>query len=159
MSPFKIWHFLEFLFDQLLNWLLDDQKWQFFNNTLFYRIINAHVVFFLPTSFSPMFQSQLDFSLTPGSVDQGISASQAESKPVKVLHSNQLGKSTPGTKVWWGAYFICTFWPEQTEVKTLNPNIRKDVIIYTEAIELCTAIGNVFVINSKSVKSCGSTCL
>ncbi|XP_028254228.1 uncharacterized protein C1orf198 homolog [Parambassis ranga] len=44
-------------------------------------------------------KSQLDFSLTSGSTDQGISASQADSKPAKAPHSSQLGKSTPGTKV------------------------------------------------------------
>ncbi|XP_038581932.1 uncharacterized protein C1orf198 homolog [Micropterus salmoides] len=44
-------------------------------------------------------KSQLDFSLTSSSADLGISASQADSKAVKVPHSNQLGKSTPGAKV------------------------------------------------------------
>lgn len=53
----------------------------------------------LYTSFAPIFQSQLEVSLTSGSADQGISASQADSKAVKVPHSTQLGKSTPGTKV------------------------------------------------------------
>ncbi|KAG7219612.1 hypothetical protein INR49_018950 [Caranx melampygus] len=36
-------------------------------------------------------KSQLEFSLTPGSTDQGISASHADSKPVKTPHSSQLG--------------------------------------------------------------------
>ncbi|KAK5879752.1 hypothetical protein CesoFtcFv8_022844 [Champsocephalus esox] len=44
-------------------------------------------------------KSQLDFSLTSGPAEQGVSVSQAESKPVKVPHSNQISKSTPGTKV------------------------------------------------------------
>ncbi|XP_059212755.1 uncharacterized protein C1orf198 homolog [Centropristis striata] len=44
-------------------------------------------------------KSQLDFSLSSGPADQGISASQADSKAAKVPHSNQLGKSTAGTKV------------------------------------------------------------
>ncbi|XP_028461285.1 uncharacterized protein C1orf198 homolog [Perca flavescens] len=44
-------------------------------------------------------KSQLDFSLTSGPADQGISASQADLKAVKVPHSSQLAKSTPGTKV------------------------------------------------------------
>ncbi|XP_070704986.1 uncharacterized protein C1orf198 homolog [Pempheris klunzingeri] len=44
-------------------------------------------------------KSQFEFSLTLGSADQGVSASQAESKAVKVPHSGQLGKSTQGTKV------------------------------------------------------------
>ncbi|XP_070781491.1 uncharacterized protein C1orf198 homolog [Enoplosus armatus] len=44
-------------------------------------------------------KSQLDFSLTSGSADQGISTSQADSKAAKAPHSNQLGKGTPGTKV------------------------------------------------------------
>lgn len=47
----------------------------------------------------PVFQSQLDVSLTSGSADQGVSVSQAESKPVKAPHSSQVGKTTPGTKV------------------------------------------------------------
>ncbi|CAJ1077986.1 uncharacterized protein C1orf198 homolog [Xyrichtys novacula] len=42
-------------------------------------------------------KSQLDFSLTPGSSEQGVSASQADSKAAKA--SGQLGKSTPGVKV------------------------------------------------------------
>ncbi|XP_010787329.1 uncharacterized protein C1orf198 homolog [Notothenia coriiceps] len=44
-------------------------------------------------------KSQLDFSLTSGPAEQGVSVSQAESKPAKVPHSNQISKSTPGTKV------------------------------------------------------------
>ncbi|KAF0023831.1 hypothetical protein F2P81_024461 [Scophthalmus maximus] len=36
-------------------------------------------------------QSQLDFSLTSGAADQGISVSQAESKSAKAPHSNQIG--------------------------------------------------------------------
>ncbi|KAJ4923240.1 hypothetical protein JOQ06_027647, partial [Pogonophryne albipinna] len=44
-------------------------------------------------------ESQLDFSLTSGPAEQGVSVSQAESKPAKVPHSNQISKSTPGTKV------------------------------------------------------------
>ncbi|KAM6992129.1 uncharacterized protein C1orf198 homolog [Tautogolabrus adspersus] len=44
-------------------------------------------------------KSQLDFSLTPGSGEQGVSAAQGESKAAKAPHSSQLGKSTPGTKV------------------------------------------------------------
>ncbi|XP_034555945.1 uncharacterized protein C1orf198 homolog [Notolabrus celidotus] len=44
-------------------------------------------------------KSQLDFSLTPGSSEQGVSASQADSKAAKTPHSGQIGKSTPGTKV------------------------------------------------------------
>ncbi|XP_034435880.1 uncharacterized protein C1orf198 homolog [Hippoglossus hippoglossus] len=36
-------------------------------------------------------KSQLEFTLTPGSADQGVSASQAESKSAKAPHSNQLG--------------------------------------------------------------------
>ncbi|XP_028997330.1 uncharacterized protein C1orf198 homolog [Betta splendens] len=44
-------------------------------------------------------KSQLDVSLTSGSADQGVSAPQAESKPVKAPHSGQIGKTTPGTKV------------------------------------------------------------
>ncbi|TKS76201.1 hypothetical protein D9C73_009637 [Collichthys lucidus] len=44
-------------------------------------------------------KSQLDFSLTSGAADQGVSLSAADSKAAKVPHSNQLGKSTPGTKV------------------------------------------------------------
>ncbi|XP_008287249.1 uncharacterized protein C1orf198 homolog [Stegastes partitus] len=44
-------------------------------------------------------KSQMEFSLTSGSADQGISVSQADSKAAKVPHSSQLGKSTPGTKV------------------------------------------------------------
>ncbi|KAM9339527.1 uncharacterized protein C1orf198 homolog [Symphorus nematophorus] len=44
-------------------------------------------------------KSQLDFSLTSGSAEQGVSASQADSKAAKAPHSSQLGKSTPGTKV------------------------------------------------------------
>uniref|UniRef100_UPI0037E732B9 uncharacterized protein C1orf198 homolog n=1 Tax=Semicossyphus pulcher TaxID=241346 RepID=UPI0037E732B9 len=44
-------------------------------------------------------KSQLDFTLTSGSAEQGISSSQADSKAAKVPHSNQLGKSTPGNKV------------------------------------------------------------
>ncbi|XP_068433839.1 uncharacterized protein C1orf198 homolog [Clinocottus analis] len=43
-------------------------------------------------------KSQLDFSLTLGPADQGLSASQADPK-AKVPHSSQLGKSTPGVKV------------------------------------------------------------
>ncbi|XP_070843673.1 uncharacterized protein C1orf198 homolog [Chaetodon trifascialis] len=44
-------------------------------------------------------KSQLDFSLTPGPADQGISASQVDSKAAKAPHSSQIGKSTPGAKV------------------------------------------------------------
>ncbi|XP_063758251.1 uncharacterized protein C1orf198 homolog isoform X2 [Eleginops maclovinus] len=44
-------------------------------------------------------KSQLDFSLTSGPAEQGVSASQADSKPTKAPHPSQLGKSTPGTKV------------------------------------------------------------
>lgn len=44
-------------------------------------------------------KSQLDFSLTSGSADQGVLASQADLKAAKVPHSNQLGKNTTGTKV------------------------------------------------------------
>ncbi|XP_049913867.1 uncharacterized protein C1orf198 homolog [Epinephelus moara] len=44
-------------------------------------------------------KSQLEVSLTSGPADQGISASQADSKASKAPHSGQLGKSTPGTKV------------------------------------------------------------
>ncbi|KAM3602715.1 uncharacterized protein V6R79_009500 [Siganus canaliculatus] len=44
-------------------------------------------------------KSQLDFSVAPGSADQGVPASQADSKTGKTSHSNQLSKSTPGTKV------------------------------------------------------------
>ncbi|XP_074541195.1 uncharacterized protein C1orf198 homolog [Halichoeres trimaculatus] len=44
-------------------------------------------------------KSQLDFSLAPGSSEQGVSSSQADSKAAKTPHSNQLGKSTPGTKL------------------------------------------------------------
>ncbi|XP_072218363.1 uncharacterized protein C1orf198 homolog isoform X1 [Leuresthes tenuis] len=44
-------------------------------------------------------KSQLEFSLAPGSADQGIPASQADSKAAKAPHSNQIGKSTPGAKV------------------------------------------------------------
>ncbi|XP_030261294.1 uncharacterized protein C1orf198 homolog [Sparus aurata] len=44
-------------------------------------------------------KSQLDFSLTSGPADQGISTSQADSKAVKAPHTSQLSKSTPGTKV------------------------------------------------------------
>ncbi|XP_029318716.1 uncharacterized protein C1orf198 homolog [Cottoperca gobio] len=40
-------------------------------------------------------KSQLDFSMTSGPADQGLSASQA----AKVPHSSQLGKSTQGAKV------------------------------------------------------------
>ncbi|XP_039981381.1 uncharacterized protein C1orf198 homolog [Xiphias gladius] len=36
-------------------------------------------------------KSQLDFNLTSGSADQGLSASQADSKSAKALHSSQLG--------------------------------------------------------------------
>ncbi|XP_035472893.2 uncharacterized protein C1orf198 homolog [Scophthalmus maximus] len=36
-------------------------------------------------------KSQLDFSLTSGAADQGISVSQAESKSAKAPHSNQIG--------------------------------------------------------------------
>uniref|UniRef100_A0A1A8GW46 Chromosome 1 open reading frame 198 n=1 Tax=Nothobranchius korthausae TaxID=1143690 RepID=A0A1A8GW46_9TELE len=43
-------------------------------------------------------KSQLEFSWASGSTDQGISASQTETKPSKVPHSTQLGKTTPGTK-------------------------------------------------------------
>ncbi|XP_029983862.1 uncharacterized protein C1orf198 homolog [Sphaeramia orbicularis] len=43
-------------------------------------------------------KSQLDFSLTSGSIEQGISASQADSKAAKG-HSSQIGKNTPGNKV------------------------------------------------------------
>ncbi|XP_030578070.1 uncharacterized protein C1orf198 homolog [Archocentrus centrarchus] len=42
-------------------------------------------------------KSQMDFSLTSGSADQGISSSQADAKAVKA--ASQIGKSTPGTKV------------------------------------------------------------
>lgn len=48
----------------------------------------------------PIFQSQMDFSLTSGSADQGISSSQADTKAAKAPHSTQIGKSTPATKVW-----------------------------------------------------------
>ncbi|XP_042245685.1 uncharacterized protein C1orf198 homolog [Thunnus thynnus] len=44
-------------------------------------------------------KSQLDFSLTSGSVDQGLLASQSDSKTAKVPHPGQLGKNTPGPKV------------------------------------------------------------
>uniref|UniRef100_A0A1A7Y4J4 Chromosome 1 open reading frame 198 n=1 Tax=Iconisemion striatum TaxID=60296 RepID=A0A1A7Y4J4_9TELE len=44
-------------------------------------------------------KSQLEFSLISGSTDQGMSASQTETKASKVPHSTQLGKTTPGTKV------------------------------------------------------------
>ncbi|XP_026174357.1 uncharacterized protein C1orf198 homolog [Mastacembelus armatus] len=44
-------------------------------------------------------KSQLEFSLTSGSAEQGITASQTEAKSAKASHPNQLGKSTPGTKV------------------------------------------------------------
>ncbi|KAM7396016.1 hypothetical protein PAMA_007343 [Pampus argenteus] len=43
-------------------------------------------------------KSQLEFSLTSGSVDQAASASQADSKAAKLPHSSQ-GKTTPGPKV------------------------------------------------------------
>ncbi|XP_060947177.1 uncharacterized protein C1orf198 homolog [Limanda limanda] len=36
-------------------------------------------------------KSQLEFSLTPGSADQGVSASQPESKSSKAPHSSQMG--------------------------------------------------------------------
>lgn len=53
-----------------------------------------------------IFQSQMDFSLTSGPVDQGIlSSSQSDSKAAKVTHSGQIGKSAAGTKVWWGLMF------------------------------------------------------
>ncbi|XP_068197972.1 uncharacterized protein C1orf198 homolog [Antennarius striatus] len=44
-------------------------------------------------------KSQLEFSLTSGSADQAISATPADLKAIKVPHSSQLTKSTPGTKV------------------------------------------------------------
>ncbi|XP_004550702.1 uncharacterized protein C1orf198 homolog [Maylandia zebra] len=45
-------------------------------------------------------KSQMDFSLTSGPVDQGISSSsQSDSKAAKVTHSGQIGKSAAGTKV------------------------------------------------------------
>ncbi|KAM9840596.1 uncharacterized protein C1orf198 homolog [Aulostomus maculatus] len=43
-------------------------------------------------------KSQLEFSLTAGPADQGVSVSQVESKAAKVPHSSQLGKTAPGTK-------------------------------------------------------------
>ncbi|XP_042359039.1 uncharacterized protein C1orf198 homolog [Plectropomus leopardus] len=44
-------------------------------------------------------KSQLDFSLSSGPAEQGVSASQADPKAAKAPHSSQLGKSTPGNKV------------------------------------------------------------
>ncbi|XP_068610085.1 uncharacterized protein C1orf198 homolog [Brachionichthys hirsutus] len=44
-------------------------------------------------------KSQLEFSLTPSSADQDISATPADSKAVKAPHSSQPSKSAPGTKV------------------------------------------------------------
>ncbi|XP_006805721.2 uncharacterized protein C1orf198 homolog [Neolamprologus brichardi] len=45
-------------------------------------------------------KSQMDFSLTSGPVDQGISSSsQSDSKAAKVTHSGQISKSAAGTKV------------------------------------------------------------
>ncbi|XP_071766655.1 uncharacterized protein C1orf198 homolog isoform X2 [Centroberyx gerrardi] len=44
-------------------------------------------------------KSQLEFSLIAGPVDQGVLASLADSKTVKVSHTSQLSKSTPATKV------------------------------------------------------------
>lgn len=58
----------------------------------------------IAANFAPIFQSQLEFSLTSGPADQGISVSQADSKAVKVPHSSQLGKSTPGPKVLMCSY-------------------------------------------------------
>ena len=55
-------------------------------------------------TFCSLFKSQLDFSLTSGPADQGISTSQADSKAIKAPHTSQLSKSTPGTKVRKGAY-------------------------------------------------------
>ncbi|CAG5928455.1 unnamed protein product, partial [Menidia menidia] len=44
-------------------------------------------------------KSQLEFSLTPGSVDQGVPASQADPKAAKAPHAAQIGKNTAGVKV------------------------------------------------------------
>ncbi|XP_017286895.1 uncharacterized protein C1orf198 homolog [Kryptolebias marmoratus] len=44
-------------------------------------------------------KSQMEFSLTPGTADQVITVSQADTKTAKVLHSNQPGKTTAGPKV------------------------------------------------------------
>ncbi|XP_053193071.1 uncharacterized protein C1orf198 homolog [Scomber japonicus] len=44
-------------------------------------------------------RSQLEFSLTLGSVDPITASSQSDSKPTKLPHQSQLGKNTPGNKV------------------------------------------------------------
>lgn len=51
-----------------------------------------------PETIVTVFQSQLEFSLTPGP-DQGIYVSQGDAKPAKTPHSTQNGKSATGTKV------------------------------------------------------------
>ncbi|KAM9354648.1 uncharacterized protein C1orf198 homolog [Pholidichthys leucotaenia] len=81
-------------------------------------------------------KSQLDFSLTPGSADQGVPSSQADSKAAKAPHSNQIGKNTAGAKVSLSEE-ESSFWKissersrlegEQSEFQSLTPSQIKSI--------------------------------
>ncbi|XP_034017973.1 uncharacterized protein C1orf198 homolog [Thalassophryne amazonica] len=69
-------------------------------------------------------KSQLEFSLTSGSSDQGIPTSQADSKAVKGLHSSQLSKTASGSKVaggeGWRPEEESSFWKISAERSKLE---------------------------------------
>lgn len=73
-----------------------------------------------------IFQSQLDFSLTSGPAEQGVSVSQAESKPAKVPHSNQISKSTPGTKVCWEQCTVAGWTQNTSFIKSSGSSLKLD---------------------------------
>lgn len=86
-------------------------------------------------------KSQMEFSLTAGSADQSVPASQAESKATKVPNSAQTAKSAPGAKVsvsdGWRPEEESSFWKisaersrmegEQADFHSLTPSQIKSI--------------------------------